>query len=191
MTTNGTSTPGQLRAWPPHAHVFADESKARGFLMAAAVVAEQDVETVARQIRALHLAGQSRLHYATEGPARRRLILSALCAMPTSVRIYDATAIDNERDARCACLAQLVADAASSAARVLVLEQDDSLIDSDRRQLYALVRKHGCLETLRYEHRQARQVPLLAIADAAAWCWARGGEWKRRSAPLISELIRL
>ena len=57
---------------------------------------------------------------------------------------------------------------------MLVIEQDDSLLDWDRRQLYALARETR-LPLLRYEHRRASAEQLLAIPDAIAWCWVKGG----------------
>ena len=68
------------------------------------------------------------------------------------------------------------------------LEQDDSLIESDRRVLYERVRVAGCEHTLRYEHKAAHEECLLAIPDAVAWCWAKGGEWRRRAEPIVAEI---
>jgi hypothetical protein len=35
-------------------------------------------------------------------------------------------------------------------------------------------------DTLRYEHRRAAAEQLLTLPDAIAWCWAKGGDWRRR-----------
>ncbi len=64
-----------------------------------------------------------------------------------------------------------------------MIEQDDSLLDWDRRQLYALARE---APLLRYEHRRASAEQLLAIPDAIAWCWAKGGHWRRRIQPAVT-----
>jgi hypothetical protein len=61
---------------------------------------------------------------------------------------------------------------------MLVLEQDDTLIASDRKLLYEAARKASCAETLRYVHRRAAAEQLLALPDAVAWCWAKGGDWR-------------
>jgi len=47
---------------------------------------------------------------------------------------------------------------------LLVIEQDDSLLDWDRRQIYALARE-ARLPLLRYEHRRASAEQLLAIPE--------------------------
>lgn len=68
---------------------------------------------------------------------------------------------------------------------MLVLEQDDTLLDFDRRTLYGAVRR-ARYPDLRYEQQRAAAEPLLALPDAVAWCRARGGEWRRRVEPVIT-----
>lgn len=79
----------------------------------------------------------------------------------------------------------MIHDAAEKDDTLLVLEQDDSLIVWDRRQLYTLA-KQAHLDRLRYEHRRASTEQLLAIPDAIAWCWAKGGHWRRRIEPVVA-----
>lgn len=171
------------------AHAFVDESKARGFVLAAALVLPEDLAQARKQVNALKLPGQRRVHFATESPSRRRAIIGALVNVQVSVRIYDATAFHDDREARRASLARLVSDLARLSARMLIIEQDDSLIEADRRLLYAQVRDAGCLETLRYEHKRAHEECLLAIPDAVAWCWAKGGGWRDRTRALVAETV--
>ncbi|WP_269306449.1 hypothetical protein [Aeromicrobium sp. HA] len=38
-----------------------------------------------------------------------------------------------------------------------------------------------------YSHQTLASQPLLALPDVIAWCWARGGDWRRRVQPVISE----
>jgi hypothetical protein len=173
------------------AHVFADESKARGYLLAAAVVKPENLGQARRQVGALRLPRQRRIHFAKEQDSRRRSIISAFSVVPAKVTLYDASKHTSEQSARRACLEQLVDDLTKIGARLLVLEQDDSLIESDRRLLYSRVRAAGCEETLRYEHKRAGEECLLAIPDAIAWCWARGGDWRRRAEPLVVEVVTL
>jgi hypothetical protein len=52
----------------------------------------------------------------------------------------------------------------------------------DTQHLIEFTRAAGCRDTLRYEHRRASAEQLLAIPDAIAWCWANGGDWRRRPA---------
>jgi hypothetical protein len=78
-----------------------------------------------------------------------------------------------------------VQDLAAANGQRLVLEQDDSLVRSDQAVLYAAVRDVGASQRLTYEHVPARSEPLLWVADAAAWCWSRGGIWLGRLQPII------
>lgn len=171
-------------------HAFVDESKARGFLLAAALIVPGDLGQARKQVGALRLPGQRRVHFTTERPARRKVIISAMADIDVSVWVYDASACRDQRQAREACLRQLVTDLAAASAQMLVLEQDDSLVDADRRLLYGLVREHGC-DTLRYEHKRAHEECLLAIPDAVAWCWAKGGTWQNRARLLVSKTITI
>jgi hypothetical protein len=46
----------------------------------------------------------------------------------------------------------------------------------------------GCRETLRYAHRRAASELLLAVPDAIAWCWAKGGHWRRRVERIVTDV---
>jgi len=69
---------------------------------------------------------------------------------------------------------------------LIVLDQDETLIHSDRRLLYRAVRDARREATIRYEHRRAATERLLGIPDAFAWCWAKGGRWARHIQPVIT-----
>jgi hypothetical protein len=173
------------------AHVFADESKAHGYLLAAAVILPEDLGRARKEISNLRLPGQRGLHFKKESDRRRRVIVQALAGTGASVLLYDAAGHASERDARRACLEGLVDAAASLGARSLVLDRDDSLVESDRYRLYGLVRKAGCESTLVYEHKSRHEECLLAIPDAIAWSWAKGGDWKRRAKPFIRSVTKV
>lgn len=167
------------------AHVFVDESKRRGLLVAAAVVQPRDLAPARTVLRRLCLPGQARLHFTKERADRRRQVLAAILELGVVVDLYDATGIHDQHQARAACLRALVHDVTAADARRLVLEQDDSLVRSDQAVLYAAVRDAGASGRLTYEHVPARSEPLLWLADAAAWCWSRGGPWPNRLQPII------
>lgn len=122
------------------AHVFADETKAHSYLMAAAIILPYDIVHVRKQVSALRLPGQRGIHFKKERDSRRRTIIGALADTGVSVLLYDASGHRTELAARRACLERLVDDLASMGARKLVLDRDDSLTDSDRQVLYNRVR---------------------------------------------------
>jgi hypothetical protein len=103
--------------------------------------------------------------------------------------IYDAgRRYRSERERHAACLQALIVDAAHRGDAMLVLEQDDTLLSWDNQRLIEFTREVGCRDTLRYEHRRAANELLLAVPDAVAWCWAKGGDWRRRSEHVVSDV---
>jgi len=158
--------------------VYVDESKRTGYVLAAATV--PDPEATHRVIHSLILPGQRRLHMHNEQVRRRRAIVSALATTQVTITIYDAARqYRTDSEGRAACLATLVKDLATVGGNgdniQLVIEQDDSLVRSDRHELYQLVRAAGLTDVLKHRHQRAHEEPLLALPDIAAWCWVRSG----------------
>jgi len=170
--------------------VYVDESKRTGYVLAAATV--PDPEAARRVIRSLILPGQRRLHMHNEQVRRRRAIVSALATTQVTTVIYDAARqCRTDREGRAACLAALVKDLAAAGGSgdiQLVIEQDDSLVRSDRHELYQLARAAGLTDVLEYRHQRAHEEPLLALPYIAAWCWVRSGEWRRRIGPILGRV---
>lgn len=171
-------------------HAYVDESKARDYLLAVLEVEPRRTPGVRDVVRDLVPPRQRRLHMRDEPDRRRRQIVSALAAMDERVVIYRAVAegAATQIERRRACLARLVPDLAGRC-DLLVLESDESQDARDRRDLIELTRTAGCRDTLRYRHLRAAQEPVLAVPDVAAWCWARGGEWRRRAQGLVAEVV--
>ncbi|MFV8239067.1 Uncharacterised protein [Mycobacteroides abscessus subsp. massiliense] len=167
-------------------HIFVDESKHRNYLLVAATVVPGDLEPLRKLVRAMVLPRQRRLHMAKESDSRRKVIADAICAAEVTSMVYtaDAGTYRRELDARYACLQALVRDTNPNLNTRIILEQDDSLIDWDRRQLYTLTRQH--VSHMQYAHHRAATEPLLALPDAIAWCWAKGGTWRTRIEPAIA-----
>jgi hypothetical protein len=169
-------------------HVFVDESKRAGYVLAA--VTTSDPAVVRKAVRGLIVPGRRRLHMHNEHARRRRSIVDMLTSLPITVVIYDAARHHpTERAARTSCLSSLIADLARPGPDVrLVLEQDDSLVRADRHDLYRLTHEAGCHDRVEYGHARAHGELALALPDVAAWCWARSGEWRRRIAPVVSHV---
>jgi hypothetical protein len=166
-------------------HVFVDESKARGYIIAATVVPAEQVRNSRKALRGLLLKGQDRLHFAKESDSYRRSILSSMCALGFSIDVY-VSSVASDKLGRERCLRTLLADVTASGVARLVLEQDDSLVTSDRRLIARCLA--GCSSRPDYLHARSRGEPLLWVSDAAAWCWYRGGDWQRRLAPLVGSV---
>lgn len=168
-------------------HIFVDETKHRSYLLVAAVVLPADLEPMRRMVRALVLPGQRRVHMKKEGVSRKRRIADAVVASGVRAVIFDAgQAYPTELGAREACLRAVVSYAAEAGMTRLVLERDDSLLAWDSQRLVEITRAVGCRDTLHYEHAHAGNEGLLALPDAIAWCWAKGGDWRRRITPSVA-----
>lgn len=173
--------------FPPRSRVFVDESKSRGYYVAAAAVARKDAAGIEQRLRRLRTAGRSSIHFNAEGN-RRDLLLREFCAMEVSVRVY---VMRGARDtvARPMLLRALVDDLVESAAVDVVLERDASVERTDRRIIYERLDQRGARGVLTYEHRDRRDQPLLWIADAAAWCHQAGGAWPSKIARIIDDVV--
>ncbi|MEV8376913.1 hypothetical protein AB0P21_29490 [Kribbella sp. NPDC056861] len=157
-------------------HVFVDETKSRGLLMAAARCQADDVAVHRKALRSLLLPGQERLHFNHERDPHRKKIVRTISEFRLTVDIYHA-----ERDntaARQRCLEAIVRDNAATAER-LVVERDESTYGTDGKVLNAATHRFGCHGKLRWDLLAAKADPLLWVPDAVAWCWMRGGEWRR------------
>lgn len=167
-------------------HLYVDETKERGYqLVAVGIETPGQLEDLRKLMRGLVLHGQHRVHMKKEDDSRKRAIAAAICGAGVQAVVYDtARRYPHELDARAACLRALVEDN-SVATTLLVLERDDSLFRWDLQRLIELTRETGCRDSLRYEHRRAAVEPLLAVPDAIAWCWAKGGDWRRRIHPAV------
>ena len=168
--------------------MFVDESKQRDYLLVAAAVMSADLADARKTLRALVMPGQRRLHMKKESDARRSAIVDRIASIGATATVYNGGRPGRrELDARERCLRALVSDIVAADQHMLVLEQDDSLLRWDQQRLIEITREAGCRETLRYEHRRAEYELLLAVPDAIAWCWAKGGHWRDRVRPLVAE----
>jgi hypothetical protein len=161
-------------------HVFVDEIKSKGFLMAAAQCQAGDVSVHRKALRGLLLPGQERVHFRNESDQRRKRILQVMLDFRLVIDLYRVE--QNTHEARRQCLEAIVRDSASGVER-LVVERDDSTYEHDRRCLRDAVRRFGCHESLRWDVLAAKTDPLLWIPDAIAWSWIRGGSWKQAVGP--------
>jgi len=168
------------------ASLFLDESKARGYLLAATILSDDHATETRAALRSLVMPGQRRIHFAKESDRRRRSILAHLRDLETRTRVYGVTGLP-ELLARQACLEAAAVDAIGSATR-LVLEIDSSIASQDRRILSAALGGQGPERRISFVHESPGAEPLLWVPDAVAWCVARRGEWRRRAEPLIAEI---
>lgn len=165
-------------------HAFADESRRAGYLVCAVEVGSRDLVARRKELNGLRKGGQSRIHMKSEGPARRRELLSAVRSMGVSAHIYEASPTrGGDRQARDECLTALVRDLAPRRVQHLVLESCDQ--DADDRRVIAQSLRQAGLDGLQYAHSRPSSECLLWLPDMLAWAYGRGGDWRRRTEGMI------
>jgi hypothetical protein len=169
-------------------HIFVDETKRRGYVMVGASVLGNELAAARAVVKELLKPGQHHLHMKDEADGRKETIALALVAANFRATVYDAgRRRGNQVLSRAACLSALVDDVAASAVETLiVLDQDETLVQFDRRLLYRSVHAIGREHELHYVHRRSNTEPLLGIPDAFAWCWAKGGQWRSLILPAVT-----
>ena len=65
------------------------------------------------------------------------------------------------------------------------LDEDETMVKFDNQCSLNTRAQRGCRDTLHYQHQQPHTEPLLAIPDAIAWCWAKGGQWRSLISPAV------
>ncbi|MET9318361.1 hypothetical protein ABZX12_41660 [Kribbella sp. NPDC003505] len=71
-------------------HVFVDESKTKGLLMAATLCPAKEVNGHRRTMASLLMPRERRIHFTKESPARRRKILAVIAELGLVARLYQA-----------------------------------------------------------------------------------------------------
>jgi hypothetical protein len=131
------------------AHIFVDETKAKGYVIAAATLLEGDLAAPRKRVQALVLPRQRSLHMKDESDPRRRQIIDTILEMADTsgltTAIYDAGREGTELARRAVCLETLVEAAAAHAKARIVLDLDESLQSWDRQRLIEYRRAAGLL----------------------------------------------
>lgn len=175
-------------------HIYVDESKAKDYLVVAAIVTG-DAQTARRAVQSLVLPGQRTPHMKAERDSRRHQIADTIGRMSDlglRAIIYNAgRRYCNEKERRAGCLRALVHDAALLAPVTITFDRDESLEAWDRQRMIELTRHTGLTGQLCYTHAHRNNELLLCLPDAVAWCWAHGGDWRRRITPIIQDVQNL
>ncbi|MEU0094528.1 hypothetical protein [Kribbella sp. NPDC006257] len=172
------------------AHAFVDESIRNDYLLSAAVVATGDLSVARGKLRELCKPGQRRLHMKDENDSRRREILSTLAGLGLQVYLYR-TAIAGRpiRDSRDQCLEVLVGALLDLGVTRLVIES----CSQDRRdeQVIQPILNRRAATGFVWLHSVPSADPLLWAADATAWAYGKGGDWRRRVECVVADVTQL
>ncbi len=173
-------------------HAFIDESRRGGmYLLAAALLRPDELAPTRALMRSLSVAGARKVHFKHERDSIKKDIAAALVAAKVCTRVYIG---HGQPDAVRALGLHIAAkDLATAGLRRLVLDtrsQDGN--HSDRRIIRAALQEvDGEPDTVTYVHMRSHEEPALWIADAIAWCYGAGGDWRRRVEPIVEAVIRI
>jgi len=161
-------------------HVFVDETKERDYLLIASVHVSGELDDVRKLMRGLVLRGQRRVHMKKESDPRRRAIAAAICGAGVTATVYDA----GQRYPRSRRLPARPGRGRGRPGRHPARDRTRRLTARLGSAPALRPRQGGAATAL--EHRRASAEQLLAILDAIAWCWAKGGHWRRRIQPAVT-----
>ena len=179
-----------MSIFEPRMHVLVDESKTKGYFIAAAAVAPENVTTIDKSLRKLTRRGQSRMHFKSESDSSRRQLLARMAEMDVRVQLYVVRG-HSDKDARVMCLQALVSDLAEAGVARMLIERDDSIMAADRRIIRASLIENEYLDQLQYQHVAPADHSVLWVSDALAWCHQAGGEWIKRAEPIVGGITKL
>lgn len=168
---------------PRRAHVFVDESKSRGYLMAATFVHPRHLQSLRHALRRLRPRGRRSVHFNGAKAELRHAVLDVLAAHDVTAVVVQATGRRGPLQ-RELCVRKVARCCAAEEAGVVVLDLDESVVTKDRRWLYEELHKSDT----RYDHMHRHEEPLLWAADAVAWAWQRTGSWRDRVRPMVVQL---
>ncbi|WP_062310143.1 hypothetical protein [Demequina rhizosphaerae] len=174
-------------------HLYSDESKVDGFRFAGAVVDEDDLRRLRREVLQWRVGHARRWHTSKEKPEARKHALRRLVRLRDHVDIVivEHAKTHPEYVAREACVDALARWASDHGVTHWTLEQDAPVEYRDR-QTIAMLMHTGEIHRMTYRHEAGAAEPLLWIADFAAWLWTKGGSYREALEPLVvhHEVVR-
>lgn len=166
---------------------FVDESiRGQRYMLGCVLVEARSLTTVRRALIDVKIANR-RVHFTNESPKRRREILQLIASLPVRsfVVLCRRTHGVRETDARSVCVQTVVAQLQRDRVGRLVIESRQD----DREDVTSIERMRSAEPRLVFEHRRAKEEPLLWIADAVVWAVGTGGEWNELIEPVFDGVI--
>ena len=166
--------------------VFVDESEVSGYSITAVYVRPQDVHKIRTVLRKHLRSGQRSIHFTKERPEVRKAVIADIAKMPIKAELYKVA--EKHREARSICLQALAETLRDGKCQQLVLDQNDSVCQSDRRVLRSAL---GPGWSGTYDHFHDHEEALLWLPDAISWCWNKGGNWRARLSDIDLKIVSL
>ncbi|WP_157671380.1 hypothetical protein [Candidatus Aquiluna sp. UB-MaderosW2red] len=128
----------------------------------------------------LRLKGQRSIHFAKESDSRRMNILKSLLTIPSITTCYVVKGLNrgSEGAARQLCVMATVSELSPSEQYKVIFDLDENFLAADRLTLGRQLRSRQNKTQVIFHHLEPYQEQLLALPDAFAWAFARGGRWR-------------
>ena len=169
-------------------HIYVDESKSKAYIFAAVIIEPGKVSTFRKSMRNFLMPRQGHIHFVNESHARRKKILTHLSDFGVRARIYRTTGL-NPIIARGVCMSALMDDLVELSATKLVFELEESALKSDENLLRQGLLKRGIKKQVEFCHVLKSEEPIVWAADAIAWSFARGDDFRKRALKVIEKVI--
>lgn len=116
-------------------------------------------------------------------------MLSALCELGVTSTVY-VSRVKPFHAARAAILERGIwPQVLFEGIERLILEPEVGQDEGDRRQLYRLAAATGMTGRVSCAHLPPTSEPMLWVPDVIAWAYGSGGEWRRRTQPVVVEVV--
>ena len=166
--------------------MFVDESEVSGYSITAVYVRPQDVHKIRTVLRKHLRSGQRSIHFTKERPQVCKAVIADIAKMSIKAELYKIA--EKHREARSICLQALAGTLRDGKCQQLVLDQNDSVCQSDRRVLRSAL---GPGWSGTYDHLHDNQEALLWLPDAISWCWNKGGAWRAMLSDIDLKIVPL
>lgn len=170
--------------------LYIDESKSKAYIVVAVLVAPGEAAGLRKRMQNLRKSGQGHIHFVKEGHPRRKQILTELENMRIQAVVYRVKGL-NPIAARALCITAILDDLLRVRATNLIFELEESALKSDEVLLRQGLLRRGLKSRVEYTHLGKSEEPILWVADAIAWSYARGDDYKRRAMKLITQVVEV
>jgi hypothetical protein len=167
---------------------FTDESE-RGsvMLLGLLLVPTGAIHEARRELRALLLPGQRRVHTSDESGRRRRQLLDVVAGLDATAIVLTLRRPSGLRrtEARSRLLAEAAVQAVTRNVVTWILDDQHPAQAARDRQVLDLAFRDLPTAPV-YDHRQSASEPLLWAVDAVVWAVGAGNAWRRRTNHLVT-----
>jgi hypothetical protein len=163
--------------------MYVDESKRRGYILAATIVENHTAPSLRKALKREITSGRS-IHFIDEKDSRRKQLLQAYIRLGFKVRIFSEDG-KPDFDLRKVCLIRAFEFATQNGIEQVVIETDESILLLEKRFLNQLFKEREWSGIVGYDHKAKHEEPLIWVSDAVVWCVGRGGDWAKLAEPLI------